>query len=356
MSAVLKPLECPGSDVASVPRRFGVGVLLILVTAFAALFAAMRSLNFRPKVFGIFGLLFLGVTLGQISLFKGRRPHLASLLVGGVLLPLEFLIADHYVIFGIVYGLGNLPGFWGGAIRVLLALLGVAIGALVGYLVGCIMAGVFFVQEKIRRRLCPPLKIKLLPFTVTDFDTLIGWGRQPRLLNLWSRSRFRYPLDHQQLAAHLGWAADDSYKPESPARDGNKPDAQARDEEVLLADPRATALSAFPGGPADRRCFKAVCGEMQEMVGYAELVDDNREMSRANIELAIIDPLRNDRDHLSDVLVREIVQHAFDQQGLQSLGVVLHHSEVQSLECFRKHGFCNELPKSPGGPRGNISR
>ena len=49
MSLILEPLECPGRDVASVPRRFGVGVLLILVTAFAVLFAAMRTFGAPPS-------------------------------------------------------------------------------------------------------------------------------------------------------------------------------------------------------------------------------------------------------------------------------------------------------------------
>ena len=41
------------------------------------------------------------------------------------------------------------------------------------------------------------------------------------------------------------------------------------------------------------------------------------------------------------------MQHAFHQQGLQWLGVVLHRNETQSLECFRKHGFydtCHDMP------------
>ena len=64
MSAILEPLECPASDVASVPRRFGVGVLLILMTAFAVLFAMMRTFGARPEVFIVVSVLFLGVTLG----------------------------------------------------------------------------------------------------------------------------------------------------------------------------------------------------------------------------------------------------------------------------------------------------
>ena len=69
---------------------------------------------------------------------------------------------------------------------------------------------------------------------------------------------------------------------------------------------------------------------------------------RAGIDLAIVDPARNDRGHLSDVLVWEVMQRAFHQQGLQWLAVRLHHSEAQSLECFRKHGFYDARAARPG--------
>ena len=49
--------------------------------------------------------------------------------------------------------------------------------ALLGYLAGCVMAGIFFVQESFRRRSVQPEKIELLPFTTADFDTLISWVR-----------------------------------------------------------------------------------------------------------------------------------------------------------------------------------
>ena len=171
------------------------------------------------------------------------------------------------------------------------------------------MAGIFFVQERFRRRSQQPVKIELLPFTAADFDTLISWVHHPQLFDLWLRGRFRYPLDHEQLAAHLNRTA---------------------------------------GEPPDRLCFKAVCGEMQEMVAYVELANIDREKACARVERAIVDPLRNDRDHLSEALVWEAMQHAFNQQGLQWLGIVLHHSEAQSLECFRKHGFYDAGNMTPG--------
>ena len=298
MPAILEPLECPATDVASVPRRFGAGVLMILVTAFAVLFATMQTVHVGQRLFEIIAVLFLGVTLGQILLFQGKKPRAASLLVGSILFPLELLVVDYYVALGGIYVWGGRGMFYG---RVAGTILGyVAAGAALGYLAGCVMASVFLVQEKLRRRAHPPAQIELQPFTAADFDTLISWVGQPQFLDLWSRGRFHFPLDHAQLAAHL---------------DG------------------------FAGEPPNFLCFKAVCGEMQQMVAYVELANIDREQLRAGIDLAIVDPARDDRGHLSDVLVWEVMQRAFHQQGLQWLGVRLHRSATQSQECFRKHGF-----------------
>ncbi len=323
MPAILEPLECPASDVASVPRRFGVGVLMILMTAFAVLFAGMRSVGARPEVFILVSGLFFAVTLGQILLFQGKRPREASLMAGGVVFPLESLAMSlYYAPFNSVD-----PGF----VAPMLCCSMVA-GAPLGYLAGCIVAGIFFVQERFRRRSVQPVKIELLPFTAADFDTLISWVHHAPLFDLWSQGEFRYPLDHDQLAAHLSLTA---------------------------------------GDPPDRLCIKAVCGEMQQMVAYAELVNIVREESPdgaeagkpavslaparaidlgkpcASIEFAIVDPLRDDRDQLSNVLVLEIMYHAFHQLGLKWLGVVLHLSATESLECFRKHGFFDAQYKAP---------
>ena len=298
MSAILEPLECPASDAASVPRRFGVGVLMILMTAFSVLFAAMRSFDARPEIFFIVSMLFLGVTLGQILLFQGKKPRQASLLAGGVVFPLEILALCLY------YEPSNPSG--GDFIPQMLCCSAVAALPL-GYLAGCVMAGVFFVQERFRSRSRQPVTMELLPFTRTDFDTLISWVHHVQLFKLWSCGRFRYPLDHDQLAARL----------------------------------KVTA-----GEPPNRLCFKAVCGEMQQMAAYVELANIDREKSRASIELAIADPSRNDRVQLSDALVREIVQQAFTQQGLQWLGVALPQARPNQRNASASMGFMNGTARS----------
>ena len=250
MSAILEPLECPASDVASVPRRFGVGVLLILMTAFAVLFAVMRTFGAAPEVFMIIAGLFLAVTLAQIVLFQGKKPRQASMLAGGVVFPLLIIAVTLFdenrsfggpgtvIFFVISSSICTVPG-----------------GAMLGYLAGCLVAGIFFVQERYRHRSTQPVEIELRPFTAADFDTLISWVRYGPLFDLWSQGEFRFPLDHDQLAAHLSLTA----------------------------------------GESRTACFKAVCGDMQQMVAYVELADIDREKSpksmcfKAIVELADID-------------------------------------------------------------------
>lgn len=86
------PLAAPTEEAARVPRRFGVGVLMILVTVFAVLFAVLNMLDADPRVFSIVGVLFLGVTAAQVLLFGGERPRQASIVAGAVLLPLAIFV------------------------------------------------------------------------------------------------------------------------------------------------------------------------------------------------------------------------------------------------------------------------
>ena len=300
LPASLAPLECPVPGVAGVPWRFGAGTLLVLVTVFAVLFATMRTLGVAPAAFAAVAVLFLGVTLAQVLLFQGKKPRAASLLAGAVIFPLEMLaLAAWFSQEGISIRFEGLGALY----------CGVAGGAFLGYVAGGVMAGVFFVAERIRRRSSPPVKIALVPFAAADFDTLISWVQSPLRFDRWSRGRFHYPLDHDQLAARLGRTA---------------------------------------GEPPVFLCLKGVYGETEQMVAYAELTDIDREKLRASIELAIVDPSQSERGHLSDALVREIVQCAFQSQGLQWLIAEIDCHEVQSLACFLKHGFHDAPAKERG--------
>src|SRR6266478_1498195 len=67
-----------------VPRRFGIGTILVVTTAFAGLLAFLRWFGAPPQAVGfLLGYISL-VGLGQAVLFRGCRPRLASIATGSV--------------------------------------------------------------------------------------------------------------------------------------------------------------------------------------------------------------------------------------------------------------------------------
>jgi hypothetical protein len=129
-----------------VPRRFGMNLMFLMVTLYALLFAAMQLLGADPQVFAVVAIMVTAVALGQMAMFGGTHPRAASLRVGAWLFPLEML--------GVA--LWNDWISWEDATAVSfntsMLLVGtpicVGIGAIFGYLSGCMAAGVFFLIEK----------------------------------------------------------------------------------------------------------------------------------------------------------------------------------------------------------------
>ena len=134
----------PRAHEAGVPRRFGVGTLLLITTLYALLFALLRALNAEPLAFFLIALFFTLVGLGQMLLFHGQRPRRASILVGAcfpaaVFIPVwlaRIALGATYARFPMSRLLEGL--FW--------ETLG---GAVCGYLAGMLIAAVFLLFDKI---------------------------------------------------------------------------------------------------------------------------------------------------------------------------------------------------------------
>ena len=120
---------------AGVPHRFGMGILLLMTTMFAVLFAALQLLGARTAVFIVVAVMFTGVGLGQMLLYGGRYPRAASIWVGAALFPIE--VIGLWIHFG-----SPAEGF--AALLIVSPLLGAGFG----YLAGGLTAGVFFLLEK----------------------------------------------------------------------------------------------------------------------------------------------------------------------------------------------------------------
>jgi hypothetical protein len=125
-----------------VPRRFGVGVLMIMMAMFAVLFAVMRTLSAPPEVSIIIAVLVTGVGLGQVLLYGGKYPRAASIWAGAILFPVE--------IFALLFH----PSIKGGMFDEMIALLVISplLGAGLGYLAGGLTAGVFLGLEAYEKR------------------------------------------------------------------------------------------------------------------------------------------------------------------------------------------------------------
>ena len=97
MAEVGEPVHGPwgaswDTEAVGVPRRFGMAVVLLMVTMYAVLFSAMQSLNTHPAVFVVVAILVTGVGLGQILMYEGKHPRAASIWVGACLFPVEMLV------------------------------------------------------------------------------------------------------------------------------------------------------------------------------------------------------------------------------------------------------------------------
>ncbi len=294
------PIECPVARTAGVPHRFGVGVLMILVTFFAVLFAFLRCIDCRPDVAAIVGVLFVGVAAGQSLLFEGKKPRAASIWVGAVLFPLEMLGQAVYEHITAQLSRGsiseNIPGG---------LFCAVPSGALFGYLAGGLTAGIFLVMDrfgKARTRADQP-SIELQPFTEADIDTLLEWVDSPALFELWGGSAFSQPLDRPQLQRHLRRAA------------GENPE--------LLP-------------------FKAVCTDSGRTVGHVELSNIDRAMRSATVGLAMAGPGESGRGELSMMLLRAILEMAFGRMKLHRVEALPLVFDSQAIACYRRLGFVSE--------------
>ncbi len=124
---------------AGVPRRFGMGILLVIMTMYAVLFAVLKALGTPPLGFVLIAGFFTVVGLGQMILFKGKRPRRASVLVGGCFLPCLYLGVVIYQRWR-----PHPPDLIGGLIG------GIIQGCLLGYLAGLLIAAVFLFIDKVK--------------------------------------------------------------------------------------------------------------------------------------------------------------------------------------------------------------
>jgi len=123
----------------SAPRKFDLSTMLVVTTAYAAVFALLRAINFPATATLIVAAFFTSVALGQAILFGAKHPRWASALVGSaffVIVLIAYSLADPY---------GPTPDELPSMI-----VLNSVFGAFWGYVGGVIVGFVFMVAHGVR--------------------------------------------------------------------------------------------------------------------------------------------------------------------------------------------------------------
>jgi len=131
------------------PRQFGIGQLLILFAIFGVMFAVLKTINVHPIIYIDMSLFLCGIAIGQAVLFKGRRPRMASCIVGFILgLILGFGIFAIRMLFDKYFTGSYDPRNTDDFDFLFFALGFIILGGPFGYLVGCLIAGIFLRRER----------------------------------------------------------------------------------------------------------------------------------------------------------------------------------------------------------------
>ena len=147
-----KPVRRAKSRPASMPRQFGVGPMMLLVTFYAIAFSMLRCLDAPPLSYAFVATFMAAVILGQIFLFHGKQPRKASVVAG---LIVGCPTAMTVVYFLIARNASNPqwkdPAFV--SLTIFYALLSfsliTAVAAGGAYLFGCVVSGIFLVQHRL---------------------------------------------------------------------------------------------------------------------------------------------------------------------------------------------------------------
>lgn len=140
------------------------------------------------------------------------------------------------------------------------------------------------------------LAVRLVPFAHEDCERLAGWVRSPAELFAWSGNTFIYPLDIEQLEAHL--------ERES----------------------------------AHNHIFKAVPSENEAPVGHCELYLGERERGTGTACRLLIDPARRG-EGLGGATMEALLDHAFRVLRLDRVELQAFADSPEVIRFHRRLGF-----------------
>ena len=128
-----------GSKIYSAPRRFDLATLFVVMIVYACLLGLFVGIGMPDAITFAILIFISAVAISQPVLFGGKMPRLASLLVGGVSLPIIIVLLT------LIYAPDfNIRAMIGGAICCS------PLGLSFGYLAGALVGGVFLVADLVR--------------------------------------------------------------------------------------------------------------------------------------------------------------------------------------------------------------
>jgi hypothetical protein len=132
----------PPAKIYSAPRRFDLATIFVVTLAFALLLGFMKAFSFPPATsMAIAGFILL-VGIGQALLFGGKQPRTASLIVGAATYAIAMLAA--WMISG--------PRLYDEGTILIMMTYTIVGGAILGYLAGVMVGGVFLLADNLRSR------------------------------------------------------------------------------------------------------------------------------------------------------------------------------------------------------------
>jgi hypothetical protein len=145
IGTIIENLPAP----VGMPKRFSMSIMMAWVTLFAVVFSGMKLLNAPPAGFGIVAIVMFCVGVGQMWLFGGNKPRVASVVSGAASLSIslfgyiifsgEMFPSDVSILSRIVYAFG-------------VSFFMLPIGAFFGYLAGGVTAGIVLGIEYFENR------------------------------------------------------------------------------------------------------------------------------------------------------------------------------------------------------------
>jgi hypothetical protein len=137
-----KAFEQPSRPQVGMPRRFGIGTAMILTAMFAAVCSVLKLLDATPAVYVGVSVFVIGVVASQALLFKGKDPRHASIISGAIIFYAIWVVVSLTAHFGPRDYTRETTFSLSGALILL------AIGGLLGYVVGWLFAAVFLVHKE----------------------------------------------------------------------------------------------------------------------------------------------------------------------------------------------------------------